>query len=73
MAQGGETEIEMVQRHIRMGKKQIAHQREIVTRLPPSSDVAEAARHLLKLFEETQELHLEHLDRLLRQERNPGV
>ena len=73
MAQVGETEIEMVQRHIRQGEGHVASQREIVASLPPDSPLAENARQLLTQFEETLESHHEHLARLLHQDRKPGV
>lgn len=34
MTHAGRTEIEMVQRHIRVGEKHVARQREIVASLP---------------------------------------
>lgn len=60
----GETEIEMVQRHVREGEGHVAHQRELVNSLPPESELAETARMLLVEFEETQEMHCAHLARL---------
>mgnify|MGYP006877413173 CR=1 FL=1 len=65
MARSGETEIEMVQRHVREGEERVVRQREIVASLPPDSDLAATAHQLLTLFEETQESHREHLARLL--------
>lgn len=76
MARSGETEIEMVQRHVREGEAHIVRQREIVASLPPDSDLVVTAHQLLTLFEETQESHRNHLARLLREEhkgREAGV
>ena len=61
-----ETELGMVQWHIREGEEHVARQREIVERLPPSGNVAEMARSLLAEFETTLELHRAHLARLLK-------
>lgn len=61
MARSGETEIEMVQRHVREGEEHVVRQREIVATLPPDSDLAVTAHQLLTAFEETLESHREHL------------
>jgi len=58
------TEIETVERHIREAEDQVARQREIVDRLPPSGEVAEMARSLLVQYEEALSLHRAHLARL---------
>ena len=61
----GETEIEMVQRHVREREEHVARQREIVERLPPSGEVAEMAHALLAELEKTLAHHRAHLARLL--------
>ncbi len=65
MAHPGETDIEMVQRHVREGEGQVARQRELVDSLPLESELAETARALLAQFEDMQEMHRAHLARLL--------
>jgi len=64
MTRSGETELQMVQRHVREGEEHVARQREIVASLPPESDLAVTAHQLLTLFEETLERHREHLTRV---------
>ena len=59
-----ETEIEMVERHVREAEEHVARQREIVDRLLPSGEVAEMARSLLIQYEETLSLQRAHLARL---------
>lgn len=66
MARSSETEIEMVQRHIRQGEEHVARQGEIVAGLPPDSALAKTAHQLLAQFEETLESHRAHLARLPR-------
>lgn len=68
----GETEIEMVRRHIREGEEHVAHQRGIVASLP-DSDLAKTARQLLETFKQALESHQEHLARLLHSAPKPGV
>ena len=60
-----ETELEMTRRHIREGAEQIARQREVLSRLRPRSEVANIARSVLAQLEESQKLHVAHLERLL--------
>jgi hypothetical protein len=64
MIDTNQTEIETVERHIREAEDQVARQREIVDRLPPSGEVAEMARSLLAQYEEALSLHRAHLARL---------
>ena len=64
MIDTNETEMETVERHIREAEDQVARQREIVDRLPPSGEVAEMARSLLVQYEEALNLHRAHLVRL---------
>jgi len=73
MARSGESEIEMVQRHVREGERHAVRQREIVASLPPDTDLAKTAHQLLTLFEESLENHREHLARLLREGSEAGV
>ena len=63
-----ETEFEMVSRHVREGIKHIEGQRRRVENAVASGDVrlVEATTRMLSLFEESQLLHLEHLERLAR-------
>lgn len=60
-----ETELEMLNRHIRMGARHISRQREIIDRLTELGAPAQQAIELLELFEVTQALHIAHRERLL--------
>jgi hypothetical protein len=60
-----ETELSMTRRHIREGAEQIAYQREVLSRQRPRSEAAGMARHLLAQLEESQKLHVAHLEHLL--------
>lgn len=73
MTHRGETDIEMVQRHVREGEEHVVRQREIVASLPPNSDLAVTAHQLLTLFEEGLEQHRDHLARLLHSKPEAGV
>lgn len=73
MVRSEETEIEMVQRHVREGEEHVVRQREIVASLPPDSDLADTAHQLLTLFEKSLEGHRDHLARLLHEGREAGV
>jgi hypothetical protein len=61
-----ETELEMVQRHVRVGAENVARQRELVAELDRDGhvDLATEARELLQKFEELQEQHVAHLERI---------
>lgn len=65
-----ETELEMVQRHVRDGARLVARQQQNVLQLSRSGLPVEEAKHLLALFQKIQAKHLAHLERLSR-ERNP--
>ncbi|MDQ1902204.1 hypothetical protein RAH32_17420 [Paracoccus sp. WLY502] len=73
MAHNGETEIEMVQRHIRQGEESVTSQRKIVASLPPDSALEKTARQLLVQFEDALENHRAHLTRLLNQHPEAGL
>ena len=60
-----EDELETTRRHIREGAEQIARQREVLSRLKPRSEVAAITRSVLAQLEESQKLHVAHLERLL--------
>lgn len=57
-------QLEQAAQHVVEGKHHIARQREIVSKLEGISRDASAARDLLRLFEEMQELHVTYLQRL---------
>jgi hypothetical protein len=63
---GGESEIDMVIRHVREGQRHVNHQRQIITRLEAHGHPAKQARELLVTFEHTQALHRQHLERLVK-------
>ena len=60
----GETELQMVQRHVADGKRHIADQRALITKLERMGADTVAAETLLGNFSDMQALHLEHLARL---------
>ncbi|THK37087.1 hypothetical protein EHS39_16725 [Ensifer sp. MPMI2T] len=60
----GETEIEMVRRHVRDGAAVVARQQELVGRLLVNGLATQAAEQMLAQFESAQRQHQEHLDRL---------
>ncbi|TNC06533.1 hypothetical protein FF100_34360 [Methylobacterium terricola] len=62
----GETELDMVLRHVEDGARQIAKQRALIARLQQSGLKTEQAEALLIVFEDIQRQHQEHLARLTR-------
>jgi hypothetical protein len=61
----GETEIQMVERHLAEGEKIIERQRELLTDLLDAEADPETAKSLLSSYLKTQSLHREHLARLI--------
>ena len=60
----GETELEMVERHVRQGQRRLANQRQLIAHLGRQGLSIELAQRLLNNLEEVQELHLQHLARI---------
>jgi hypothetical protein len=60
----GETEREMVERHVADGVRHILRQREIIEELEDMGRPAGMARQLLRQFERLLEMHRVHLKRL---------
>ena len=60
----GETELEMVRRHVRLGAEHIVRQRGIVADLRANGRPTEVAEQLLATFEDLQRQHKAHLARL---------
>jgi hypothetical protein len=62
-----ETELEMVERHVSEGVRQLARQRRLLSRLERNGhdNLALAAAHLLQQSEELQAAHIAHRNRLL--------
>jgi hypothetical protein len=60
-----ETEIEMVERHIRVGEALLARQRKVIEILSDKGLPTEMAYILLQNFEEIQSEHRAHLESLL--------
>lgn len=60
----GETERQMVERHIREGKVTLARQRAVMERLHVLRLPLENAEALLALFERVQASHVAHLARI---------
>lgn len=63
----GETNIEMVRRHVREGRAHVARQREIVADFRKRGLPTSTAEQLLYEFEDTLGEHERHLERLLRE------
>ena len=61
---GGETELEMVRRHVREGYGHIARQREIIAELRASGRSIVLAEALLATFLTAQAAHEAHLARI---------
>lgn len=61
----GETELEMVQRHVADGERHIDTQCALIAKMERTGGNIEVAVTLLESFVETQSLHREHLERLL--------
>lgn len=62
--EGAETELEMVERHIRTGERHVANQRKIVAFLRSHGHPTDQAEDLLFNLVELLELHRQHLSRL---------
>ena len=59
-----ESELAMVQRHVREGAEHVARQRELLARLQVDGQPTEEALALLTNFEDLQRQHEVHLARL---------
>ena len=64
----GETELEMVARHVRDGERHVTRQREIIAEFAARGASTVQASDLLMQFEATLRQHRKHLARL----RKPG-
>lgn len=60
----GESELEMVSRHISQGDVTLSRQRALVQRLRDAGHDANQAEHLLAEFEMLQAEHVAHLARI---------
>jgi hypothetical protein len=60
----GETESEMVRRHVREGEGHVKRQTEVIARLQKRGASTDMAKALLDRFNELQHLHLAHLARV---------
>ena len=60
----GESELDMVKRHVREGEVQVARQREIVAALGKTGRAVDLAESLLALFVSIQDAHQAHLERI---------
>ena len=60
-----ETELEMVQRHIRQGTAHVSRQREIIIELAARGQSTDFAESLLLNFEDCMDSHQERLARLI--------
>lgn len=59
-----ESELKMVERHVREGKAILAQQPALVSRLAGLGLPFDYALSFLHLYEDSQRLHVEHLQRL---------
>ena len=64
--------LRMAEQHVADGVRHIARQRELIAELRRDRHDTWAAENLLKLFEETQALHVADRDRLSAQLHNLG-
>ena len=62
--EAGETELEMVQRHVRQGERHVSRQRELIADLTRRNLPTDQAEKVLFNFEITLLAHNDHLDRL---------
>ena len=62
-----ETALEMVERHIAGGKRHLAQQAARIAKLEALGLDTCSAETLLAIFQQSQELHIEHRDRILRE------
>jgi hypothetical protein len=59
-----ETELQMVQRHVREGEAHVQRQREIITKMSERDAPTDIAVTLLEAFQDTLRRHKAHLVRL---------
>ena len=61
---GGETELEMVQRHVRQGERHVARQLEIIADMQFRKQPTGSAENLLFNFDRSLRAHKAHLEQL---------
>ena len=61
----GETELEMVQRHVRQGERHVSRQLEIIADITIRNQPTGLAEDLLFNFEDTLRAHRDHLSQLI--------
>ncbi|RVD31477.1 MULTISPECIES: hypothetical protein [unclassified Mesorhizobium] len=66
-------DIEMVQGHVRLGRRHISEQRERISDLERLQLPTGKAFEVLDLFESMQDLHEQHLSRLLAKAEERGL
>jgi hypothetical protein len=59
-----EKHLQQAREHVALGGQHIARQREIVAEMTDRGSDAKEAQRLLVIFEESQVMHVAHLDRL---------
>ena len=62
--EGAETDLQMAERHVRAGERNVADQQEMVSYLRSRGHPTEEAEQLLLTFIAILETHREHLSRL---------
>ena len=60
----GETELEMVQRHVRQGERHVSRQLEIIANMQLRKQPTGAAENLLFNFDKSLRAHKAHLEQL---------
>jgi hypothetical protein len=65
----GETELEMVRRHVREGIEHVARQYTIINKLRAGNYPTELAEEVLLVLQSVQIQHEAHLDRILKSHR----
>ena len=60
----GETELEMVQRHVRQGEKHVSRQLEIIAEMQLRKQPTGSAENLLFNFDRSLRAHKAHLEQL---------
>ncbi len=61
-----ERDLAQAERHVRLGEQHLALQRQLIAELERDGHDTVQAKAILRAFEETQALHIQHRDRLRR-------
>ena len=61
----GETELEMVKRHVRQGERHMSRQLEIIADMQLRNQTTDVAEKLLFNFDRSLRAHMDHLSELI--------